>query len=525
MAYDDSTAVGVIIYKAFSPTLKIALCIVLGYVFTKRGLFTPQSAKGVSIISLNISLPCLVFSSMVSAFTSENIAAFGPLAMMAIMYQTLGLLICYIIREVFWVPVDFRWGILVSGCISNWGNVPTAVVQQMANAAPFDPDTDVDLGVAYIAVFILIMNTTFFGLGVHKVCAWDFREDHMVADPLPFRQRWAVRLARARALLGHKMDVADDLEGAGCASGLSGSLAGETPGASDIEEKRDSLVGSLGPVGIARAPSRLGGRYQGGAVPQRMVSRAQSINEMMETTRPIPPTAPLDALGYAAAESSGSTLRPTISYAEPLPPAPPAQRPLVKRFPAAVWRTVIGLPPTTWATFLGIPISVVSPLKALFTPVDGWSGTRIPYAPDGNPPLYFLLETATFMGQISIPAALVLLGASFARLKMPNSWRELPLAAIVSVAVAKMVIVPIFGIFVVQAFRGHTSLFPAADKIRVFVTVLLSGTPAAVNQLVVTQLYNPAGSAHTLACFLLLQYIVMFVLSTALAAIALWLVE
>lgn len=41
--------------------------------------------------------------------------------------------------------------------------------------------------------------------------------------------------------------------------------------------------------------------------------------------------------------------------------------------------------------------------------------------------------------------------------------------------------------------------------VRTFVCILLSGTPAAVNQLVVTQLYNPEGSAHTLARFLLLQ--------------------
>lgn len=41
--------------------------------------------------------------------------------------------------------------------------------------------------------------------------------------------------------------------------------------------------------------------------------------------------------------------------------------------------------------------------------------------------------------------------------------------------------------------------------VRIFVAILISGTPAAVNQLVLTQLYNPAGTAHTLAMFLALQ--------------------
>ncbi len=92
--------------------------------------------------------------------------------------------------------------------------------------------------------------------------------------------------------------------------------------------------------------------------------------------------------------------------------------------------------------------------------------------------------------------------------------------------------------FVVQALSHHTNLFPPSDKstsftnmielmcpslsplntrvdkcannvynlsVRIFVAILLSGTPAAANQLVITQLYNPAGVAHTLASFLLMQ--------------------
>jgi len=71
--------------------------------------------------------------------------------------------------------------------------------------------------------------------------------------------------------------------------------------------------------------------------------------------------------------------------------------------------------------------------------------------------------------------------------------------------------------FFVQALQGKESLFPKDDNskldmnrheltaVRTFVAILLSGTPAAVNQLVVTQLYNPEGSAHTLASFLMLQ--------------------
>jgi len=73
--------------------------------------------------------------------------------------------------------------------------------------------------------------------------------------------------------------------------------------------------------------------------------------------------------------------------------------------------------------------------------------------------------------------------------------------------------------FFVQALRDHTGLYPIDDKsepplicynesdhsVRTFLSILCSGTPGAINQLVVTQLYNPAGSAHTLAMFLAVQ--------------------
>jgi predicted permease len=111
------------------------LCIGLGFVITKRGLFPASCAKGVSILSLvctgqrtrtgvlkspltgmhsqNISLPCLIFYSMVDAFSPSNGAAFGSLVLVALIYQFLGFVFAWVCRELFYVPADFQWGILV----------------------------------------------------------------------------------------------------------------------------------------------------------------------------------------------------------------------------------------------------------------------------------------------------------------------------------------------------------------------------------------------------------------------------
>lgn len=91
---------------------------------------------------------------------------------------------------------------------------------------------------------------------------------------------------------------------------------------------------------------------------------------------------------------------------------------LGRRFHHLCLRLLHGIPIATWAVVLGIVFSLVQPLKALLTETPGWTGSRIPNAPDGNPPLSFLLQTTTYLGAVTVPMALIVLGSSFARLEV-----------------------------------------------------------------------------------------------------------
>ncbi|KLT43522.1 hypothetical protein CC85DRAFT_296012 [Cutaneotrichosporon oleaginosum] len=488
---------GEIIYKAFVPTLKMALCIAAGFVLTKTRSLTPASTRGISLITLNLSLPCLLFSSMVQSFTPTNIQAFGPLLMIGIMYQVLGGSLAWVVSEVFWVPSDFKFGILVMGVISNWGNLPTAVVQTMAREAPFNPDTDVDLGVAYIAIFILLMNSTFFAFGVHKMCGWDFDENRATRSET-FRQRWSRRIFRLQQLPSRckaKLTTAPRTDGKGQLERQPHQVLIRTP------SQTPSVFAAITDLTNPQCSPLSSDAGQVHGSPFRALNKSSSPS-------PLPPD--------ENARTSGSDERPSSSTTDKRSP-----RPTLMLRAITVLRNV---PIATWSVIAGLLCSLILPLKALLTPTEGWTGTRMPNAPDGNPPLFFLLDTAAYIGALTVPLGLMLLGSSFARLEFPSRIRDAPLSANVAMAMVKMVIVPVFSVFVVQSFQSHTSLFPKEDKVRTFCAILLSGTPAAVNQLVVTQLYHPEGRADTLAFFLLLQYCLMFVLSTALAAIALYIV-
>ena len=80
---------------------------------------------------------------------------------------------------------------------------------------------------------------------------------------------------------------------------------------------------------------------------------------------------------------------------------------------------------------------------------------------------------------MAVPLALILLGASFARLKVPRPLSRLPIMAMLAVAMMKMAILPVIGVFMIQAMvkGGLIDRDARAEK---FVAMFLSGTPAAV---------------------------------------------
>lgn len=86
---------------------------------------------------------------------------------------------------------------------------------------------------------------------------------------------------------------------------------------------------------------------------------------------------------------------------------------------------------------------------------------------------------AQFIDTIAVPLTLILLGASFGRIQVPRPLSRLPIMAMLLVTLAKMVLLPVIGVLMVQAMvRGN--LIPADAKAEKFVAMLLSGTPAAV---------------------------------------------
>ena len=163
--------------------------------------------------------------------------------------------------------------------------------------------------------------------------------------------------------------------------------------------------------------------------------------------------------------SARKTIIQTTEAAETKSNRPTPLRRRLARFGLSLLHTLIM--PCSASIILGFVISIVPVLKALFVP--DVLGVNMPSAPDGQPPLAFLLDTMTFVGNASVPLGLIILGSALARLKVPGGrLRSLPLGAIGALTFGRLVVMPVFGVLITQGLT-QAGLLNAEDNVLRFV--------------------------------------------------------
>lgn len=105
-----------------------------------------------------------------------------------------------------------------------------------------------------------------------------------------------------------------------------------------------------------------------------------------------------DKIGLAEDEEANKT---NLIASRPQDRAPPSREPSIHNESPhvtvfkAIFNSLLGLlTPATMGVIVSLPFALVDPLKALMVHVDGWSGTKINNAPDGQPPLSFFYDVS-----------------------------------------------------------------------------------------------------------------------------------
>ncbi|KAK7463053.1 Protein M3 [Stygiomarasmius scandens] len=513
------TAAGALIWISIRPLIRLILCATSGFILTKLDLFPIVAARTLGQILLNVTLPSLMFSKMVPAFNSDNVSALGPLVLVALIYEGIGVVMAWLVKQVFWVPHRFRYGILVAGGWGNVGDIPTSVVMSITGAAPFNPDKDQDLSVAYISVFVLVYMVTLFPMGAHRLIAKDFVgpdvEHEEVREQVSKRRRtllygWPKALAQLRHRRRRSQDQKDP----------------ESPIVPDASEKEmDSghaqekvECNTLRPRSNKHVSFDRDGQDQDGS-PSEVIVSPTPTEKIVSPTPTVTAYDPLESQLNPTGSSSKQVGDPEDSDPSDAPvPLSPSRRRLKKVYRELRAAIKSILTPASISILSALPIALIPQLKGLFVQTDG---SGIPNAPDGEPPLAFILDFTTFMGAASVPMGLVGLGSALARIHVPrDQWKNLPLGAIFSLAILKLAVSPVLGVLITHGLVS-AGIIDREDKVIQFMTMFFSCLPTATTQVFITQVYSGTGSAEFMSPFLLPQYFIMIFSMTAINAYAL----
>ncbi|PFH47690.1 hypothetical protein AMATHDRAFT_67133 [Amanita thiersii Skay4041] len=519
---------GAVIWISCRPLIRLMICVLSGYFITKADIFPPVATRSTGQLLLNILFPCLMFSRIIPAFNTSNIHALGPLILVSVLYELIGMLIAWVIGKFFWVPHRFRYGLLVAGCWGNVGDLPTSVLLSLTAAEPFHKDTDQNLSIAYISAFILVFMVTLFPCGGHKLIALDYVgpdvESEEIIEAMRIKRKKLFHTT-IRQLRHHKQPETQetDLENHREKSVTRACSTG-TLRLDQVEHVHDPNAGNHTPhddgetvihTDIMSSPIYSPTPTEIGVMHNRS-EFAEAKNKTTSWDSPQSNHSP---------GREGGVLPTTNDQVSTLSSVTSVVKPAARRFTQvySYARDFVKslLMPVSMSIILSFPIALVKPLKALFMVVPG---TNMPSAPDGQPPLAFILDTASFIGAASVPLGLICLGSALARLNLPrNQWRTLPLGAIATLALGKLVIMPVLGVLICQGLV-KVGVIAAEDKVLRFVCIFLSCLPTATTQVFLTQVYSGTGSAEHLSAFLIPQYILMVVTMTALTAYTLQLI-
>ncbi|POY70960.1 hypothetical protein BMF94_6022 [Rhodotorula taiwanensis] len=580
-------ATNALIWLSVKPIIRLAIPVAIGCWLTRAGLFPVPASRGASQIVLNVTLPALLFSKIVPSITPDNAKAIGPIFLVGGVYMVISMVLGVLVRSLFPTPRNFRWGLIAAAVWSNWGDVPTSIAQTVCGSAPFAGAQDANLAIAYVAIFILIFYITLFPLrGLHFIERDYTNPPRLLSDNEEAERSQRGRLHNLRAARSRvgqaitrrrkaEADVAAPSAAQTLAEKVDGPIAASHPEQpsqvletaftplrrqttsrlSDAASVRE-IAGAAHAASPAEQTGSLSAGFGGAGLQQRRPSfgrrpvRDETARDRLRTIVASPSGSVVDdgeitEVGTQSAheeaiertfeldvddkparidekdevDSKSGGLDESQSIADhALTPQSRSMRILlaVKDFVLSL------LTPPTIALVLALICALVKPLKALFTTVPdyGWH----PTAPDNEPPLAILLDTATFIGNASVPLGLLVLGSTLGRMRIPRPLSRLPLTSIVALAVAKCVILPILGFVFVRGLATHTSLISEENRVLQYVMMIFASVPTATTQVALTVIFAPEdgeSNADILAAYLIVQYIVFCFSSVILTAVSL----
>lgn len=547
-------SLGMIIYASVKPIFKIYFIIGMGFYLAKRNILTVTTCRDISDMVVTAIMPCLIFNNVVTYLKSSDIKNIGIIFFEGTLLFLVGLSLAYAVSLITKSPKRWLGGLLSVGLFPNISDLPIAYLQTLSKGGAVFTASDGDKGVAYVCIFLASQVFYQFSLGLFRLVEWDFRDELKLSSD--DEEKCAGGYSSS---LGHSQPVESgpDPENA---------LANTVNDSSSINSEDYTREGITNNKQNAPLPNENSQHDE--FLKQRELEMARINSNPRSSLSSGYSEEPMGSVQSRTKRRSNSlstnsnyySLNPTTSRAVDLRMQKSQditdvineysefdrlRRNEVRRVVSAVseigvesieshdvmgtaedsqlqkvslgrriFRQFLGTiknfaAPNSVSLIVSIAIAMAPPLKALFV---ASKLVHIPTAPDKLPPLSFIIDITSYVGNASVPLGLLLLGATISRLKikaMPEGFWKTALA----VTAVRLIILPVFGVGLTTGI--HKAGWFGDDKLVRFVSVLEYGLPSATSLVYFTAFYtDPHSDDHLqmdcLAVVCIAQYLILW---------------
>lgn len=537
---------GSVIYEAVKPIFKIYIIIGIGVIMARKNILNVRTCRDMSDLVVSAIMPCLIFYNIVSNLKSSDIKNLGIIFFESTLLYLIGLSLAYLVYLLCRSPKRWLGGLLSVGLFPNISDLPIAYLQTLSNGGLLFTKDQGDKGVAYVCIFLAAQILYQFSFGLYQLIEWDFRDelkpkldqeahdqqDSVINDSGISEKKSINNIpeesTKPRLNSSNYPEEAIDDSSSITFSFESneGSEQSNRPDIRDEHSQHDEFLIAHEPHGestsykgsrtssMSRRKRRRSGSTSSGTTTHLSLQRTQSRTSALRRLRSEDVNDIINEYSEFEGLKSGE-LRATTSGAGDIDVdfiAGPDNTTIGTKVKTSRKQKVKNffknfLKPNSVSLIIAIIVAMSPPLKALFVK----TSFSMPNAPDSEPPLSFIMDTTSYVGNASVPTGLLLLGACISRLKlstMPNGfWKTA-----VAITVVRLIIIPIIGVGLTTGFQ-HGGWF-GDDNILRFVSVVLYGLPNATALVYFTAFYtDPNSDDHLqmdcLSASLIFQYAIL----------------
>lgn len=507
---------GTVIYSAVKPIFKIYFIIGCGFYMGKRNVLTVETARNVSDIVISLIYPCLIFDKIVSNINNSDIKQIGIIAFLAVIFYLMGALGAMIVFYTTKAPIFWRGGCFCVGLLPNISDLPIAYIQTLAGGLVFNVSQG-NKGIAYICIYTAVQACFQFNLGAFKLIGNDFEVERKLKKSDEEKNMGSGAGNGASTPVGgpgsssisqHSLPMIEEtLENGSAPDSVvdeDEDPESDTDDSESIDSESRSIDQSLQPKLLSPRKSITSQYSQYSQHSQNMSNMQLRKVQSQNMENIIQEYSRADEL-----QSKNTVVGPgNFTDLTTIPSNTNAAKKSHNKLMEAVIFFLSNLTrPMSISLIISITVAMIPWVQALFVVS---TQTSLPSAPDGQPPLSFIMDFAGYLSNACVPLGLLLLGATLSRLQineMPAGFWHTPLA----LSFLRLIILPIIGVAIVTRLKVYNWF--ENDNILFFICALVWGLPNATSLIYLTAFYTPLDNQHHPQMdYLALSYIIEYVI-------------